>query len=298
MFGVDEDAVIKMKKDPANLCNNTSKISPTISLVKVLNEMQVKDVNKMSVKEFNASNEFFRYEKIEKIIYRRPTMKKILVVEDDVDIHLLIKDILEKERYKVISAYSGTEAILLIEKNDIDLILLDLMLPGLLGEEIIKKVKNIPIIVISAKISLEDKVNTLLSGANDYIVKPFEPKELLARIKVQLRMKNNKENKELKYKDMFLDKMTQTLYIKNNKINLTKTEYTILKQLLLNPKQIITKTKLIQILNENNKVSAETQLYDENSLKVHISNIRKKIRNVTTNEYIESVWGIGFKLYD
>ena len=298
MFGVDEDAVIKMKKDPANLCNNTSKISPTISLVKVLNEMQVKDVNKMSVKEFNASNEFFRYEKIEKIIYRRPTMKKILVVEDDVDIHLLIKDILEKERYKVISAYSGTEAILLIEKNDIDLILLDLMLPGLLGEEIIKKVKNIPIIVISAKISLEDKVNTLLSGANDYIVKPFEPKELLARIKVQLRMKNSTENKELKYKDMFLDKMTQTLYIKNNKINLTKTEYTILKQLLLNPKQIITKTKLIQILNENNKVSAETQLYDENSLKVHISNIRKKIRNVTTNEYIESVWGIGFKLYD
>ena len=298
MFGVDEDAVIKMKKDPANLCNNTSKISPTISLVKVLNEMQVKDVNKMSVKEFNASNEFFRYEKIEKIIYRRPTMKKILVVEDDVDIHLLIKDILEKERYKVISAYSGTEAILLIEKNDIDLILLDLMLPGLLGEEIIKKVKNIPIIVISAKVSLEDKVNTLLSGANDYIVKPFEPKELLARIKVQLRMKNNKENKELKYKDMFLDKMTQTLYIKNNKINLTKTEYTILKQLLLNPKQIITKTKLIQILNENNKVSAETQLYDENSLKVHISNIRKKIRNVTNNEYIESVWGIGFKLYD
>lgn len=136
-------------------------------------------------------------------------MKKILVVEDDVDIHLLIKDILEKERYKVISAYSGTEAILLIEKNDIDLILLDLMLPGLLGEEIIKKVKNIPIIVISAKISLEDKVNTLLSGANDYIVKPFESKELLARIKVQLRMKNNKENKELKYKDMFLDKMTQ-----------------------------------------------------------------------------------------
>ena len=111
-------------------------------------------------------------------------------------------------------------------------------------------------------------------------------------------MKNSTENKELKYKDMFLDKMTHTLYIENKKINLTKTEYTILKQLLLNPKQIITKTKLIQILNENNKVSAETQLYDENSLKVHISNIRKKIRNVTTNEYIESVWGIGFKLYD
>ena len=225
-------------------------------------------------------------------------MKKILIVEDDIDIHNLLKNLLEKERYQVMSAYSGTEAILLIEKNDIDLILLDLMLPGLIGEEIIKKVTDIPIIVISAKISSEDKVNVLSSGANDYITKPFDTKELLARVKVQLRINRKEQNSNLMYKDMVLDKATHVLYIKKEKINLTKTEYIILKQLLANPKQIITKTKLIQILNEDNKINPEIQIYDENSLKVHISNIRKKIRNVTTDEYIESVWGIGFKLYD
>ena len=225
-------------------------------------------------------------------------MKKILVVEDDMDIHNLIKNVLEKERYDVISAYSGTEALLLIEKKDLDLILLDLMIPGLSGEEIIKKVKNIPIIVISAKISSEDKVNALSIGANDYITKPFDTNELLARIKVQLRLSKKDNNVSLSYKDMILDKNSHTLYIKDKNINLTKTEYTILRQLLLNPKQITTKTKLIQLLNENNEINVETQVCDENSLKVHISNIRKKIKKVTEQQYIESVWGIGFKLYD
>lgn len=225
-------------------------------------------------------------------------MKKILVVEDDMDIHNLIKNVLEKERYDVISAYSGTEALLLIEKKDLVLILLDLMIPGLSGEEIIKKVKNIPIIVISAKISSEDKVNALSIGANDYITKPFDTNELLARIKVQLRLSKKDNNVSLSYKDMILDKNSHTLYIKDKNINLTKTEYTILRQLLLNPKQIITKTKLIQLLNENDKINVETQVCDENSLKVHISNIRKKIKKVTEQQYIESVWGIGFKLYD
>ena len=225
-------------------------------------------------------------------------MKKILVVEDDMDIHNLIKNVLEKERYDVISAYSGTEAILLIEKKAPDLILLDLMLPGLSGEEIIKKVNNIPIIVISAKISSEDKVNALSIGANDYITKPFDTNELLARIKVQLRLSKKDNNVSLSYKDMILDKNSHTLYIKDKNINLTKTEYIILRQLLLNPKQIITKTKLIQLLNENDKINVETQVCDENSLKVHISNIRKKIKKVTEQQYIESVWGIGFKLYD
>ena len=225
-------------------------------------------------------------------------MKKILVVEDDMDIHNLIKNVLEKERYDVISAYSGTEALLLIEKKDLDLILLDLMIPGLSGEEIIKKVKNIPIIVISAKISSEDKVNALSIGANDYITKPFNTNELLARIKVQLRLSKKDNNVSLSYKDMILDKNSHTLYIKDKNINLTKTEYIILRQLLLNPKQIITKTKLIQLLNENDKINLETQVCDENSLKVHISNIRKKIKKVTEQQYIESVWGIGFKLYD
>lgn len=223
-------------------------------------------------------------------------MKKILVVEDDMDIHNLIKNVLEKEKYEVISAYSGTEAILLSEKNSIDLILLDLMLPGLSGEEVIERIKNIPIIVISAKISSEDKVNVLTIGANDYITKPFDTNELLARIKVQLRMNKREKNETLVYKDMMLDSSTHILFIKKEKISLTKMEYTILEQLLLKPKEIITKTKLIRLLNNNSMIY--TKQYDENSLKVHISNIRKKIRNITNDEYIESVWGIGFKLYD
>lgn len=169
------------------------------------------------------------------------------------------------------------------------------MLPGLSGEEVIKRIKNIPIIVISAKISTEDKVNVLTIGANDYITKPFDTNELLARIKVQLRTNKREKNENLVYKDMILEGSTHTLYIKKEKISLTKTEYTILEQLLLKPKEVITKTKLIQLLNDN---IIYTKQYDENSLKVHISNIRKKIRNVTNDEYIESVWGIGFKLYD
>ena len=220
-------------------------------------------------------------------------MKTILVVEDDIDIQNLIKNLLEKEHYKVINAYSGTEAMMLIEKENIDLILLDLMLPGLKGEKIIAQVKNIPIIVISAKISQEDRINTLLNGANDYITKPFNSEELLARIKVQLRINENKvPNKELKYKDMILKNDMHTLYIKEKQIHLTKTEYAIIKQLLLNPKQVVTKSKLLEL------ISVDTLDCDENSLKVHISNTRKKIRNITQQEYIESVWGIGFKIYE
>ena len=219
-------------------------------------------------------------------------MKNILIVEDDKDIHNLIKEVLIKENYTPIDAYSGTEAILLIEKVKIDLILLDLMLPGLNGEEVIQIVKDIPIIVISAKTSIEDKVNVLLNGANDYITKPFDSKELLARIKVQLRKREDKKNSELKYKDMILENNSHILHINDKKVNLTKTEYAILKQLLLTPNQVITKTNLLELISE------DTPDCDENSLKVHISNLRKKIKSVTDEEYIESVWGIGFKLFD
>ena len=139
-------------------------------------------------------------------------MKTILIIEDDNDIHKLLKNILEEKNYKTIGAFSGTEALILLEKEKVDLILLDLMLPGLSGEEIIKQVKNIPIIVISAKISPNDKVNTLLNGANDYITKPFNTEELLARILVQLRLNSNiKTNKALAYNNLFLDEDGHTL---------------------------------------------------------------------------------------
>lgn len=217
-------------------------------------------------------------------------MKKILVVEDDNTIHKIIEDILKKEHYIVISAYSGTEAISIIENNNIDLILLDLMLPGINGEDIVKKVnKTLPIIVISAKTSSVDKAKVLLEGANDYITKPFEKIELLARIQVQLRISSNK-NKNLKYKEIELLEDNKTMKIQTNKIILTRTEYTIMKELLLNPSKVVTKTRLLDLM------SIDSENCDESSLKVHISNIRKKIRKITQVEYLEAVWGIGFKI--
>ena len=167
-------------------------------------------------------------------------LKKILIVEDDVSIHNVIEELLKKANYTTFNAYSGTEALLLLEKEKYDLILLDLMLPAVGGEEIIEKVKDTPIIVLSAKISSDDKVNCLLSGANDYITKPFDGKELLARIEVQLR-----------YKDLELLNDNHTLLVSNKKISLTKTEYAILKQLLLNPNQVITKNKLLDLISSD-----------------------------------------------
>ena len=220
-------------------------------------------------------------------------MKKILVVEDDESIHNLIKEVLKKEHYSVVSAYSGTEALLVIEKEKIDLILLDLMLPGLNGEEIVKRVKNIPIIVISAKMDQENKVKVLLDGANDYIVKPFDTEELIARVKVQLRIgKAEQSNNTIKYKEIIMVNDNRTVTINNKEVDITRTEYAILKQLILNAKQVVTKSKLLQL------ISIDTPDCDENSLKVHISNLRKKIKKVTDEEYIESVWGIGFKIHE
>lgn len=218
-------------------------------------------------------------------------MKRILIVEDDISIHNVIEELLKTKNYITYNAYSGTEALLLLEKEKYDLILLDLMLPAVSGEEIIEKINDTPIIVLSAKISSEDKVNCLLSGANDYITKPFNSKELLARIEVQLRSKNKSNISDiLKYKELELLNDNHTLILNNNKISLTKTEYAILKQLLLNKTQVVSKNKLLDL------ISLDTEDCDENSLRVHISNLRKKIRNYTEYEYIESIWGIGFKI--
>ncbi len=215
-------------------------------------------------------------------------MKKILIVEDDASIHSIIEEILKQENYAILNAYSGTEALMLLEKNQVDLILLDLMLPGLNGEEIIKKINHIPIIVISAKIATEDKVNCLLIGANDYITKPFDKNELLARIKVQLR--DSKVNLKLTYKNLKLLTNSHILMVGDHRINLTKTEYAIMKQLLLNINQVVTKTKLLEL------ISLDTDDGNEESLRVHISNLRNKIRQYTNDDYIESVWGVGFKI--
>ena len=218
-------------------------------------------------------------------------MKKILIVEDDISIHNLIKEILLSEHYKILDAYSGSEAIMILEKENIDLILLDLMLPSVNGEEIIKKFSQIPIVVISAKISVDDKIKNLLNGVDDYITKPFNNEELLARVKARLRNKDN-YNYDLKFKELKLSIDSRILYVCDNKVNLTKTEYAILKQLLLSPNKVISKNKMLEL------ISFDTPDCDENSLKVHISNLKKKIQKFSNKKYIESVWGIGYKIFD
>ena len=219
-------------------------------------------------------------------------MVKILLVEDDNDINNLVKKLLIDNHYEVISAYSGTECLLVLENEEPDLILLDLMLPGISGEEIIAKFNNIPIIVLSAKESVFDKVNNLLNGAIDYITKPFSNAELLARIQVILRRKIVTPKVQLIYKNLRLDTNLPYLYIEDKKIKLTKTEYAILKQLIINQNKVLSKNNLLALI-ENDTFDG-----DDASIKVHISNLNRKIKDYTGIKYIEAIWGIGYKLKD
>lgn len=218
-------------------------------------------------------------------------MKKILIIDDDIHIGNMLEETLTKEGYIVSRAYSGTEALLVLSQSQPDLILLDLMLPGLNGEEVLPQIKKTPVIVISAKVDVDNKVDLLLGGAVDYVTKPFNMKELSARISVHLR---NAESmlisSELSFGDIVLNTNTHTVKINNIEIKLTRTEYAILKLLMQNPTQVVTKSLLLD------RISTDTPDCTETSLKMHISNLRKKLREVNNKDYIESVWGIGFKM--
>lgn len=218
-------------------------------------------------------------------------MKNIMIIDDDIHIGNMLEEVLTKDGYSVSRAYSGTEALLLLSSHKPDLVLLDLMLPGLKGEDVLPKIKGIPVIVVSAKVNVNDKVNLLLGGATDYITKPFEIKELLARITVALRNSPAlKSETILRFDDLSLDTDSHIVSVCNNPVKLTKTEYAILKILMQNPTQVITKSTILD------KISEDTPDCVESSLKVHISNLRKKLREINGKDYIEAVWGIGFKL--
>lgn len=219
-------------------------------------------------------------------------MKHILIVDDDIYIGNMVEELLRREGYLVSRAYSGTEALLVYEKRHPDLILLDLMLPGLTGEEVMQHLVGTPVIVVSAKIDVNDKVDLLLSGATDYITKPFDTKELLARITVQLRKAATATSHIIQHQDITLDTDTHMVCINETPVRLTKTEYAILKLLLQNPTQVLTKSFLLE------RISEESPDCVESSLKVHVSNLRKKLKEITNKDYIEAVWGIGFKLAD
>lgn len=218
-------------------------------------------------------------------------MKNILIIDDDIHIGNVLQEILIKEGYGVFRAYSGTEALFVLSQSKPDLVLLDLMLPGLNGEEVLPQIKGIPVIVVSAKVDVDAKVELLLGGAIDYITKPFHTKELLARIAVHLR--NNLISSPmpaLVYNDITLNTDTHIAAIGTNEIRLTRTEYAILKLLMQNPAQVITKSLLLE------RISDDTPDCTESSLKMHISNLRKKFREINGKDYIEAVWGIGFKM--
>lgn len=223
---------------------------------------------------------------------------KLLIVEDNEDINRILYRYLSKEGYQVTSAFSGTEAKLLLSLKTYDLVLLDLMLPGMSGEELIQiigKDSNTPILVISAKSTLEDRVNALKLGADDYITKPFEREEILARVEAILRRtmgnkQNSNQEKDLEFKKIILKINSREVFVDNHLITLTAHEFDILHLLLKNPERVYTKDQLYEEI-------WKTGYYGEdNTINVHISNIRKKIKEYEEESYIKTVWGIGFKL--
>ena len=217
-------------------------------------------------------------------------MKTIAVVDDDLYIGNMLEEVLRSNGYDVLRAYSGTEALLLLSKTRPDLILLDLMLPGLSGEEVLPKVRGIPVIVLSAKADVKNKVNLLLGGAANYLTKPFDTSELLARIVVQLRKAENSSVDVITVGDLRLDRAAHVVSVKETTVRLTRTEYAILKLLMQNPRQVIAKSVMLD------RISQDTPDCTESSLKQHVSNLRRKLRDAGGREYLESVWGIGFKL--
>ncbi len=220
-------------------------------------------------------------------------MKTIAIIDDDIHIGNMLEEVLHREGYLVLRAYSGTEALYLLSQHRADLILLDLMLPGLSGEELLPHIHNLPIIVISAKIDVQDKVRLLLGGAADYLTKPFDIKELLARITVQLRKHHDSGlSAILSVDDLKLDPSSHEVSVGNCPVKLTKTEYAILKLLMRNPGQVIAKAVILE------RITEDTPDCTDSSLKQHISNLRRKLRAVNGRDYIEAVWGIGFKLTD
>lgn len=221
----------------------------------------------------------------------------ILVVEDDPDINNLLCRIVTDAGYDCRPAFSGSEAALLAEQYSYDLILLDLMLPGLTGEEFIARLrqgKTMPIIVLSAKAGVEARVNVLKLGADDFIPKPFENAEVLARIEAQLRRYKKfaptQAGGVLTCGGLVLDREGVTLTVEGQEVALTAREFEILTLLMEYPKKVFTREQIYV------RVWGEEYMGDDNTVNVHISNLRSKLAKASDKEYIKTVWGIGFKM--
>ena len=219
-------------------------------------------------------------------------MQNILIIDDDAAIGDMEQEVLERAGYRVQRAYSGTEALLLLKDSRPDLVLLDLMLPGLPGEELLPRIQGIPVIVVSAKTAVQDKVELLLGGAADYLTKPFDTKELLARVAVRLRERASSPLAAVyTCGDLTVDTASREVRAGEKTVQLTRTEYAILKLLIQNPERVLAKSVLLDRIGE------DTPDCTESSLKTHISHLRGKLREASGKEYVESVWGIGFRLH-
>lgn len=223
----------------------------------------------------------------------------ILVIEDDASINALIVELLKEAGYSVQSAYSGTEGKLRLEMEAFDLVMMDLMLPGMTGEELIEEIRKkkvMPIIVVSAKVGMETRIEVLRMGADDFIAKPFNNEEVIARVEAQLRRyqvfsHSTEEKKLLEYKNLVLDLEKFKAYINEKEVELTAREFKILQTLMMQTKKVFTRANLFESVWE------ETYMGDDNTINVHISNIRGKLAKLDhKQDYIETVWGIGFKM--
>ena len=225
---------------------------------------------------------------------------KILIVEDDANINNMVCEALTKNGFECTQSFSGTEGLLNFKANQFDLAILDLMMPGMTGEELTAKIREtskIPIIITSAKSELDSRVNLLSTGADDYLVKPFDVKELIARVEVQLRHLTegasagaSEGDNKLTFKDMELNKSTFEVFVKGQEIQLTRQEYKILELFMLHPTKVFSKQDIFEYAWD------EYYIGEDKTINVHISNIRTKIKKITDDEYIDTVWGIGFRL--
>ena len=212
------------------------------------------------------------------------SMYSILIIDDDESIGNMEQEVLESKGYLVQRAFSGTEALLLLQQKRPDLILLDLMLPGMSGEELLPQIQGIPVIVVSAKTDADSKVNLLLGGAVDYLTKPFDTKELLARINIRLRERmRTPEFSIYNYGELTIDETLRKVSSGEKTVTLTRTEFAILKLLVQNSGQVIAKSVLLD------RISLDTPDCTENSLKTHISHLRGKLREISGKEYGDRV---------